>query len=30
MSDLIATRESFGNGLAEIDNDKIVVLTQRC
>lgn len=26
MSDLIATRESFGNGLAEIDNDKIVVL----
>ena len=26
MSDLIATRESFGNGLAEINNDKIVVL----
>lgn len=26
MNDLIATRESFGNGLAEINNDKIVVL----
>ena len=26
MSDLIATRESFGNRLAEINNDKIVVL----
>ena len=26
MDDLIATRESFGRGLAEIDNDKIVVL----
>lgn len=26
MSDLIATRESFGNGLAEIDNDNVVVL----
>lgn len=26
MNDLIATRESFGNGLAEINNDKIVVI----
>ena len=29
MNDLIATRESFGNGLAEINNDKIVVLDNK-